>query len=137
MPRHPNRDFALRLAEVGLKIFPCNQSKKPLVGWREESTDNADLIAEWWDQYPGALPAIDLAKVNLLVLDGDRHGGPDGRAALRDLCGSISGVDWAAAPAAFTPRDGVHVYLHQNGHALGNRRGNLPPASMFAALADM
>jgi hypothetical protein len=39
----------------------------------------------WWSQHPNALPGIDLEKADLVVLDGDRHGGPDGRAALREL----------------------------------------------------
>jgi hypothetical protein len=38
-------------------------------------------VAMWWLQYPNALPGIDLEKCDLVVLDGDRHGGPDGRAA--------------------------------------------------------
>lgn len=80
----------------------------------------------WWREHPGALPAIDLAKCDLFVLDGDRHGGPDGRAALRELLRQQPGFDWRTAPTALTPGDGVHVYFLQNGHELGNARGKLP-----------
>jgi Bifunctional DNA primase/polymerase, N-terminal len=78
-----------------------------------------------WRQFPGAPPAIDLEKCDLFVLDGDRHGGPDGRAALRKLL-KEQGFDYRTAPSALTPNDGVHVYLGQNGHELGNARGKLP-----------
>jgi hypothetical protein len=66
-----------------------------------------------------------LEKSDLFVLDGDRHGGPDGRAALRKLL-KDQGFDYRIAPSVLTPNDGVHVYLGQNGHELGNARGKLP-----------
>src|SRR5262245_12224378 len=82
MPRDFNKDWALRLAEAGLEIFPCGPDKKPLIQWRTFSSCDPDVVAQWWREFPSALPAIDLEKAELLVLDGDRHGGPDGRAAL-------------------------------------------------------
>lgn len=122
-----NRDWALRLAEAGIAIFPCGPDKKPLVKWRDTSTTNAQAIAALWTQYPAALPGIDLAKCGLLVLDGDRHGGPDGRTALKQLLLAQQGeYNGSATPAALTPGDGAHVYFQQNGHAFGNGRGDLP-----------
>src|SRR5262245_30379755 len=121
-----NRDWAMRLAEAGIAVFPCGADKKPLVHWREFSSSDADAVAQWWSQHPGALPAIDLSKVELFALDGDRHGGPDGRSALRELLQQQPDFDWHAAPTALTPADGTHVYFHQNGHGLGNARGSLP-----------
>jgi hypothetical protein len=126
MARDFNRDWALRLAECGIAVFPCNADKQPLVKWREFSSSDTEAVAQWWHQHPGALPGIDLAKADLFVLDGDRHGGPDGRTALRDLLQQQAGFDWHQAPTALTPADGVHVYFGQNGHELGNARGNLP-----------
>jgi Bifunctional DNA primase/polymerase, N-terminal len=126
MARDFNRDWALRLVDAGLAIFPCGDDKKPLVKWREFSSSDADAVAQWWARYPNALPAIDLEKCGLFVLDGDRHGGPDGRAALRDLLRQQK-VNGRTTPAALTPGDGVHVYFAQNGHELTNARGNLPP----------
>src|SRR5262245_36410606 len=125
MTRDLNRDWGLRLAEAGLAIFPCGPDKKPLVKWRTMSSSDPEAVAQWWQQFPGALPAIDLEKCDLLVLDGDRHGGPDGRAALREL---LRGQEFNArsAPTALTPAGGVHVYLAQNGHDLGNAEGDLP-----------
>jgi hypothetical protein len=114
------------LGEAGIAIFPCGANKKPLIKWRDFSSCDANAITQWWEQYPGALPGIDLEKSDLLVLDGDRHGGPDGVAALRELLQQQVDFDSRAAPCARTPNDGVHVYLSQNGHELSNRRGRLP-----------
>ena len=121
-----NRDWAIRLAEAGIAVFPCGADKKPLVQWRAFSSSDVDAVAQWWREHPGALPAIDLEKSDLFVLDGDRHGGPDGRKALRELLQQQPGFDWHTAPTALTPGDGTHVYFGQNGHELGNGRGSLP-----------
>jgi len=120
-----NRSWALRLAEAGISVFPCGPDKRPLVKWRTASTTSAGQLAQWWHQYPNALPGIDLSKSDLVALDGDRHGGADGRTALRELLQQKS-CDTRGAPIVLTPRDGVHVYFRQNGHALGNSSGDLP-----------
>jgi hypothetical protein len=124
--RDINRDWALRLAEAGIAVFPCGPDKKPLIKWREFSSSDPEAVAMWWSQHPNALPGIDLEKCDLVVLDGDRHGGPDGRAALRKLLQAQPDYDAPATPRAFTPADGAHVYFHQNGHELTNSRGSLP-----------
>jgi hypothetical protein len=126
MARDMNRDWALRLAEAGLATFPCGPDKKPLVKWRAFSSSDVDAVAQWWSEFPNALPGIDLEKCELLVLDGDRHGGPDGRAALRKLLQEQPDYDATATPRALTPGDGAHVYFNQNGRELGNARGDLP-----------
>jgi hypothetical protein len=118
-----NRSWALRLAEAGIAVFPCGPDKRALVKWRTASTTDAAQLAQWWHQWPNALPAIDLDKSDLVVLDGDRHGGADGRTALREL---LRGCNTNGAPIVLTPRDGAHVYFRQNGHALGNSSGDLP-----------
>src|SRR3954469_1725602 len=123
--RDKNRALALRLAEAGLPVFPCGPDKRPLVPWRDQSTADAQRVADLWVRHPGALPAIDLAKAGLVVLDGDRHGGRDGVAALRELL-QHNGFDHRQHPGVRTPRDGVHVYFRQNGSALTNARGDLP-----------
>jgi Bifunctional DNA primase/polymerase, N-terminal len=110
MARDFNRDWAMRMAESGLAIFPCGDDKKPLIKWREFSSSDPEAIAQWWSQFPGALPAIDLEKCDLFVLDGDRHGGPDGRAALRKLL-KEQGFDYRTAPSALTPNDGERGHV--------------------------
>jgi hypothetical protein len=126
MQRDFNRDWALRLAEAGIAIFPCGQNKKALIKWRTFSSCDVDAVAQWWTQFPNALPAIDLEKSDLVVLDGDRHGGPDGRTALRNLLRQQRDFNNRVTPSALTPGDGAHVYFGQNGHELGNARGDLP-----------
>src|SRR6516165_8919640 len=122
MARDFNRDWALRLAEAGIATFPCCPDKKPLVPWREFSSSDTEAVAQWWSQFPNALPGIDLEKCELLVLDADRHGGPDGRAALRALLQQQSDYKAPLTPRALTPNDGAHVYFSQNGHEFGNGR---------------
>jgi hypothetical protein len=85
-----NRDWAIRLAEAGIAVFPCGADKKPLVQWRAFSSSDADAVAQWWREHPGALPAIDLEKSDLFVLDGDRHATRAAAAAarIRLACGA-------------------------------------------------
>ena len=120
-----NRDWALRLAEAGVSVFPCGSDKRPLVkSWYDLSSTDPATITKWWTQNPHALPAIALGKVDLFVLDGDRHGsGPDGCAALFEL---LRDADIGDAPIVETPNNGVHVYFKQDGHDLGNAEGSLP-----------
>jgi Bifunctional DNA primase/polymerase, N-terminal len=127
MQPESNRDCAITLARAGIAVFPCGADKKPLGKWRDISSCDARVVAELWEAHPEALPGIDLAKADLVVLDGDRHGGPDGRKALRDVLLSQDDFDGHAAPTVFTPGGGVHVYFRQNGATtLTNARGNLP-----------
>jgi hypothetical protein len=86
-PLSPMGTLALQLAAAGLHVFPCNQDKTPEQGirWTRQATTNETAIRHWWGRSPDALPAIHLGKSNLVVLDGDRHGGPDGVAALGKL----------------------------------------------------
>jgi bifunctional DNA primase/polymerase-like protein len=62
MARDFNRDWAMRMAEAGLAIFPCGDDKKPLIKWREFSSSDTEAVAQWWRQFPCALPAIDFGK---------------------------------------------------------------------------
>jgi hypothetical protein len=121
-----NREIALHLAAAGLFIFPVNaRSRRPVHrGWQRDSSSDAATIARWWQQYPRAVPSLDLARRGLVVLDGDRHApGVDGVGALRGL---LAGSDVAAVPMVRTPRDGVHVYFRQPNPPIGNGRGDLP-----------
>ena len=115
-----NLDYAKKCASIGLAVFPCGTDKKALVKWRAASTTDAQQIAEWWRKWPNALPAIELAKSGHVVIDGDRHGGPDGVAAVEKLFAEHS-LNTAAVPTVVTPSDGRHYWFKQrDGKPLGN-----------------
>jgi Bifunctional DNA primase/polymerase, N-terminal len=123
-----NLTCAARLAAAGLSVFPVKASTRTPIfrGWRKRSSNDAATVAQWWQQYPHALPALDLGKCALVVLDGDRHGTVDGVAALRDLVRQQPGFNASGVPTVRTPRDGVHLYFKQGDPPFGNHRGNLP-----------
>lgn len=118
---------ALQLAEAGIDIFPADARKRPTIAdWDENSSADPDCVRRWWRIRPDALVAIDLRKSNLLVVDADRHGGPDGVAAFGDLV-HRHGSDLSRNPVVRTPSGGAHIYFTQpEGNVLGNRRGALP-----------
>ncbi len=107
-----NLDVALELAEAGVFVFPANADKKPVVKWRDESTTDIAKIKAWWRQFPNALPAIDVGKSGLVVIDADRHGGPDGVQAFYELVKEL-GLDVSACPVVRTPSGGLHLYFRQ------------------------
>jgi Bifunctional DNA primase/polymerase, N-terminal len=123
-----NLGAALALAAAGIRIFPAGQDKRPLLkGWQEAATCNADQINEWWE-HSTALPAIPCGQNGLLVIDCDRHGGPDGVEAFRKLVAANGGLP-PDMPVVSTPSRGAHLYFKQpNGEALDNSRGTLPKA---------
>lgn len=112
-----NLAVALRLAAAGLSVFPTDDRKRPLGKWTQESTDNPKIICRW---PKFSLVAIDLRKCGLLVIDADRHGGPDGVAAWEELVRE-HGADLSRQPMARTPSNGRHIYFSQpEGKPLGN-----------------
>jgi len=116
-----NLQVALRWQQAGLSMFVTGPNKKPRVKWRKESTTDPDQIKEWFKRWPDALPAIDLAKSGHIILDGDRHGGPDGVAAAEQLFAERS-LNPAAIPTVITPQNGRHYWFTQpiDGEPLGN-----------------
>jgi Bifunctional DNA primase/polymerase, N-terminal/AAA domain len=119
-PHDANLRYALRCSEFGLSVFPCADKQTPLVKWRAQSTTDPDAIKQMWARWPNALPAIDLAKSGHVVVDADRHGGPDGVAAVEQLF-TEHNTPLANVPGVITPGNGVHCWFRQpNGKPLGN-----------------
>ena len=116
-----NLQVALKCKQAGLSVFVAGPDKKPRVKWRDVSTTDPDQIKKWFKQWPDALPAIDLSKSRLIILDGDRHGGPDGVAAAEQLFAERS-LNVVAIPTIITPQDGRHYWFMQptEGEPLGN-----------------
>jgi hypothetical protein len=118
--RRDNLHYALHCAKSGLYVFPCGADKKPLVKWRASSTVDPEQIKQQWAEHPDAIPAIDLAKSGHVVVDGDRHGGPDGVAAVK-LLFTEHNASLADVPGVITPGNGEHHWFTQpNGKPLGN-----------------
>ena len=129
-----NLQVALQWAAAGVSVFPVQVfatekgkiEKVPRVKWRDLSTTDSETIKSWWKQWPDSLPGIDLAKIGVVVLDGDRHGGPDGVAGLAQLFKEHN-LDTSAIPMVVTLQNGGrHAWFKQptdlNGsEPLGNR----------------
>lgn len=125
-----NLDVAKALAAEGWHVFPCQNGgstpKRPHynVRWKTQATTDVRQIEIWWKQWPDALPAIFLGEHGLVVVDADRHGGPDGVTAWEDLASSHGD---ALAPSVLTPSGGQHFYFRQPPNlALGNNEKGLP-----------
>lgn len=126
-----NLDVAKALAADGWHVFPCQNGgstpKRPHynVRWKTQATTDIRQIEAWWKQWPNALPAIFLGEHGLVIVDADRHGGPDGVTAWEELASSHGD---APAPSVLTPSGGQHFYFRQpaGGPELGNNERGLP-----------
>jgi hypothetical protein len=130
-----NLAVALQLAAAGIDIFPARvfrdgQSskwqKQPLVKrWQKAATTDWVQIRGWFETHTYAVPGIELGRAGLIVIDADRHGGPDGVAALEELSAKHGGLP--AGPVTITAGGGIHrIFRQPIGETLGNRRGSLP-----------
>lgn len=129
-----NLQAALRMASAGIPVFPARcfpnradpnkWDKEPLVkGWRQVATTDAVMIRDWWAAHPNAVPGVECGRAGLLVLDGDRHGGPDGVSELDVLARENGGLP--SGPVTETAGNGVHLFFRQplDGEPLGNSEG--------------
>jgi hypothetical protein len=119
-----NLKVALEWQKAGAYVFVAKpENKRPfLVGWRDKSTTDPDIVKEWFKQWPNALPAIDLAKSGHVVIDGDRHhDGPDGVCHAEQLFAE-HGLIASAIPTIATPQNGRHYWFTQptEGEPIGN-----------------
>jgi hypothetical protein len=99
--------FALGDAmSLKLPVFPVR------IVWTGKKWDKLPCIADWrnrasTDWSPGAAWGIELGRAGLVVLDADRHGGPDGVATLAAL------GELPAHPIIRTAGNGEHHYFRQ------------------------
>lgn len=121
-----NLAAALKLAKVGLPIFPARASnKRPHVkDWPNVATTDAAQLSAWWRRWPDAMPAIPTGgRSGLAVLDIDMKDGKDGMATLRDL-GFVSAT---LSPVSIpTPTGGDHRY-YRYADGLGSNAGKIGP----------
>jgi hypothetical protein len=126
---------AITLAAAGIFVFPARATfnkgtgrwdKQPLVvGWQDKATADQGRIEQWWRINPDAIPGIELGRSGLIVIDADRHGGPDGVEALAALLAQHeTSLDY---PITRTAGGGEHhVFRQPHGRPLGNSAGALP-----------
>jgi hypothetical protein len=106
---------ALSFAKAGVRIIPVKVfrdgdrwRKLPYINlWRQRASDDPSVIEEWWCQFPDAVPGIVLEHYGRVVVDCDRHGGPDGVAAFASL------GPFPPHPIVKTAGNGEHHYFLQ------------------------
>lgn len=135
-PLSGNISVALRFANVGRRVFPCDHrpdprrpgapSKAPLVKWKDEATTNVDRIVEFWTRYPNAL--VGLVMEDDFCVDCDRHGSQaDGVAAFAQLIQENGGDFPDPVPYSHTISDGQHFFFAVPPDFVPtNSRGSLP-----------
>ena len=116
---------ALRLAEKGLCVFPCQvRGKAPATqrGCLDASTD-AEILRQWWQQNPQYNIGIATGQVSgIFVVDID---GIDAELELRKL-ESEHGSTLPATIEAITPR-GRHAYFAMPNMPVRNSAGKIAP----------
>lgn len=126
-----NVDVARKLAAAGLRVFACDNTKRPAPGvgsWPTTATSDPADIARMWAADPDYLVGLHLGAANFLVIDAD---GRAGLWAFRAFC-AARGISLKDVPTVRTPSGGSHFYFRQReGDRLGNGRGALPPKSVF------
>ena len=114
-------DAALRYAESGHPVFPCETGgKAPLTphGFKNATTDSAQIEA-WWEQHPDANVAMPTANLLVIDVDGADNAWPDDPAKVLDL---------ASGAMSLTPRGGRHYIFRQPpGREWGNTAGRIAP----------
>jgi hypothetical protein len=135
MAEASNLDAALKLAIAGLPVLPVRityneatgrfDKQSCVAGWKTRATTDPAQIREFWRQFPDAVPGIALGQAGLGVVDADRHGGPDGVSAFRQLTDQ-HGLP-AGAVCIETAGFGEHwVFRNISDDPLGNGEGVLP-----------
>jgi hypothetical protein len=103
---------ALRYADLGIPVFPCNNQKKPCTdnGFKDATTDKA-LLERWWGKWPDAMIGMPTGKVsgiNVLDLDVDPKKGKNGKE-------QIPNWETLSPIIVRTPRTGAHIYFKYDG----------------------
>lgn len=126
-----NLAVALQWIAAGVPVHPCHsegeKAKAPrLKGWQAAASTDEVTVRAWWAQWPDALVGLHLAAAGLIVIDADRHGGPDGVAGWESLCAEY-GFDQSTHPIVSTGGGGLHIYSRAPaGLEPTNGEGSLP-----------
>lgn len=105
---------------AGLAVFPLPPGgRRPDPGWQARCTRNpADLHWRHGDNI-----GVGCRTSNVVGLDLDRHGGPDGIARFAALC-TDRGEEWPDTLTVRTPSGGLHLYFRPaDGTVIGSTSG--------------
>ena len=127
----PAITYALRYAEQGIPVFPCNPTtKRPLTqhGFKEATTD-AFQIRKWWQQNPRAMIGAPTGIATgwwVLDIDTDEAKGKQGLQSLQSMGHDLSELMDTAVNQ--TASGGYHVlFKFDAARPVTNARGSLPP----------
>lgn len=121
-------DAALDYAARGWAVFPCKPHlKEPLTanGFKDASTD-AEIIRQWWAQWPDANIGLACGASRLAVIDIDVKNGVDGRATWGELLEQY-GYALGETVCQETPSGGAHYLYQMNGVTIRNSASKLGP----------
>lgn len=116
---------ALEYARKGFAVFPCHNvvedgvcscslggecrriGKHPrTANGLHDATTDLDTIAQWWQRWPDANPALSMVGTSMAVIDIDTKDDKDGRLWL-----SAHDDDIPPGPRQHTPSGGQHIFL--------------------------
>lgn len=115
---------ALEAASRGWSVFPIIPgTKRPLIPWRDFSSNSRDQIEDWNNRYPNCNWGVDCGKSNLLVIDVDNKHGVNGAKSLAQI-EVEAGKLLPSTLTVTTPSGGKHFYFEgraksKNGWAEG------------------
>ena len=122
LPGEPrNLATAIQYAHGGVRVFPCNTDKRPLIDdWLNAASADEAQLTEWWTQNPDALIGLPTKHLDLLVVDCDRHNADvDGVAAFNSMVAENGAL--ADHPIIDTPNNGQHHLFRQPSEKIGNK----------------
>ena len=116
--------LAFQMAKQGWSVFPVNTHKTPFKDfkWKEESTNDPEIIGGWLEEYPSCNFAVDCGKSGLLVVDIDIKGDDNGLQTLELL-----EEEYGELPETFivdTPSGGRHIYFTGKAPTTGPKSKN-------------
>lgn len=117
------RPLALDHASKGYFVFPVNKDKIPykgLLNWEGLASNDSQVIHSWWDEHPGALPAIAPGRSELAVIDLDQHPDkPNGFESLKAINAKIGNPFRGKSISG----NGIHLWYRAN---IGSTNGIYP-----------
>jgi hypothetical protein len=115
VPKMSMLQSALKLASLGLYVFPVTPNKKApalFPEWPKKASRDPRQISEWWQRVPRANIAVFAEKYrdteSLIIIDVDNKEGKDGSGELKKL--KAQGKNFPRTYTQKTPNGGYHLF---------------------------